>query len=101
MSSRALAQRRQHQRENIDAMKQILPELLFANKCLQIAMRRHHHAHVHRDRFVAADALDLAFFQHAQQLGLHVQRHVADLVEKNRAVIRLLEFSDVPARARR
>ena len=48
-------------------------------------MRGHHHAHVHGDRPVAADALHLAFFQHAQQLGLHDQRHVADLVEEERA----------------
>ena len=41
-----LAQRRQHQRENVDAMKQILPEFLFAYARFQIAMRRHHHANV-------------------------------------------------------
>jgi hypothetical protein len=49
------------------------------------------------DRLVAADALDFALFQHAQQLGLHGQRHVADFVEKYCAVIGLLELSDVPA----
>ncbi len=36
------------------------------------------------------------FFQHAQQLGLHGERHVADFVQKKRAAGGLLEFSDVP-----
>ena len=96
-----LAQRRQHQGKNIDAMKQILPEFLLAHARFQIAMRRHHDANVHRDRLIAADALDFAFFEHAQQFRLHVQRHVADLVEKNRSLIRLLKFADVPSRTLR
>ena len=59
-------------------------------------MRGDDHAHVHRDRAIAADALDLAFFQHAQQFGLHQNRHVADLVQEQRAVVGLLELADVP-----
>ena len=59
-------------------------------------MRRDHHADVHRDRPVAADALHLPLFQHAQQLGLHHQRHVADLVQEQGAAVRLFELADVP-----
>ena len=45
----------------------------------------------------AAHALENAFLQHAQQLHLHRQAHVADLVEEQRAALGQLE----PALARR
>ncbi len=40
---------------------------------------------------VAADALELAFLQDAQQLGLDGRRHLADLVEEERAAVGELE----------
>ncbi len=43
---------------------------------------------------VAADALDLAVLQRPQQLGLHRQRQLADLVEKQRAFVRQFELAD-------
>ena len=66
-------------------MKEVLAEFAFAHQLFQIAVRGDDHAHVHRDGLVAADALHLALFQHAQQLGLHGERHVADFVEEERA----------------
>ncbi len=59
-------------------------------------MRGDDHANVNADGLGRADALDFAFFEHAQQLGLHGQRHVADFVEEERSVLGLLEFADVP-----
>ena len=38
-----------------------------------------------------ADALELALLQHAQELRLQVERHVADLVEEERAAVGQLE----------
>src|SRR5271166_4289681 len=61
-------------------------------------MRRNYDSNVHGDRLIAADALDFAFFEHAQQFRLHVQRHVADLIEEDRALIGLLELADVAPR---
>jgi hypothetical protein len=55
-------------------------------------VRRRDHPRVHNDRTFAADPLQLAFLQHSQQLGLHRSRHVPDLVEEQRAAMRLLEF---------
>ena len=40
---------------------------------------------------VAADAVELAVLEHAQQLHLRGGRHVADLVEEQRAAVGLLE----------
>ena len=49
------------------------------------------HAHVGLDRLVAADAVELAVGQHAQQARLQFRRHVADLVQEQGAGIGLLE----------
>ena len=76
-------------------MKQILPEFFLAHPRFQIAVRRHYDANIDANWFVAADALNFAFFEHAQQLRLHVQRHVADFVQKNRSLIGLLKLADV------
>ena len=45
---------------------------------------------------VRADRLEFLVLQHAQQLALQRQRHVADLVEKQRAAIGQLELADAP-----
>ena len=49
------------------------------------------------DRLVAADALEALVLQDAQHLGLQGRRHVADLVEKERAAVALLELADAAA----
>ena len=45
-------------------------------------MRRGDDADVHLDRVAAADALELALLQDAQEFHLHGERDVADLVEE-------------------
>ena len=50
---------------------------------------------VDRDGARASQPLDLALFQHAQELDLHFGRQVADLVEKDRRVVRQLESADL------
>ena len=54
-------------------------------------MRGGDDAHVALARGVAADALVDALLQDAQQLHLHGQAHVADLVEEQRAALGDLE----------
>ena len=50
-----------------------------------------------RDRVGAADGADLLLLQHAQELHLQAHRHVADLVEQQRAAVRRLEQALVGA----
>ena len=40
---------------------------------------------------VASNARDFAVFENAKQFRLHGRRHVADLIEKNRAMIGVFE----------
>src|SRR5690606_30290570 len=42
---------------------------------------------------VAAHPLDHAVLQYPQQFGLYLKRHVPDLVEKDRALVRQLELA--------
>ena len=43
------------------------------------------------------DALELVFLQNAQQLRLSKERHLADLVQKERAALRHLDLTDLAA----
>ncbi len=52
-------------------------------------------------RLGAADPLDLALLEHAQQLGLQARAHLADLVEEDGAAVGRLEAADLLARPRR
>src|SRR5262249_37832678 len=90
-------QRRHEYGEDVHTVEEVLTKLSFFDQLFQIAVCGYKHANIHRNRLVAAYALDFTFFQHAQELGLHNQRHITDFVEKDGSVIRLLEFAFVPA----
>jgi hypothetical protein len=55
---------------------------------------RGHDAHVDGDCAVATHRLEAPFLEYAQHLGLGLRRHVADLVEEDRAAVRRLELAD-------
>jgi hypothetical protein len=58
-------------------------------------------ADIDRDRFVAADARDLALLQHAKKLHLDRKRHVADFVEEQSPAVGEFETPfAIPHRAR-
>ena len=96
----ALAQRRQLDRDDVDPVVEVLAEPPFLDRLLEIDVGRRDQAELGLDRLGAADALDLAFLNRAQQLGLQVEPQVADLVEEQRAVRRQLELAELlPVRA--
>ena len=72
-----------------------------AHARLEVLVRGGDDAHVGLDRLVAADAVEAAVGQHAQQPRLQLRRHVADLVEEQRAAFGLLEAAAAHAPARR
>jgi hypothetical protein len=80
-------------------MEQVLAERAGLDPLLEILVRRGDHAHVAAHRVVAADAIELAVGEDAQQARLQVERHVADLVEEERAAVGLLEAA-APRRLR-
>jgi hypothetical protein len=86
-----LAQRGQAHREDVEPVEEILSEAPRGDLDLEVAVRRRDHAHVHLDRRVLPHPPALLLLQRAVELDLHRQWQLADLVEKDRAALRLLE----------
>lgn len=76
----ALPQRRDVDADAVDAVKQILAEAAVRDGGLRAPVARADDTHIRADRLVAAKALEGALLEDAQQLGLHVERRVEDLV---------------------
>ena len=89
-----LAQRRHHQVDDVEAVEQVLAERLLGDEIAQVLVGRGDDADVHRGpHAIGADLLQLAGFEEAQQQALHAQRHLADLVEEQRAAVGHLELA--------
>ena len=82
-----LGQRRQVQRDDVDAVVEVLPEAAGGDLSLEVAVGRRHDTDVHVHVPRRADRTDLPLLEHAQHLALQRQRHVADLVEEHRAAV--------------
>ena len=93
---RPLAQGRQLQRQHVEPVQQVLAERALGHGPLQVAVAGRDQADVDRDRACAADAVDLALLDRAQELGLQARLHLADLVQEQRAATGLLEPPDPP-----
>ncbi len=91
---RALAQRRDLQVHDVEAEQQILAEVTVAHRFAQIAVRGRDDADIDRHGLGAADAIDDALLNGAQQLGLQPHIHFGDFVEQQRAAGGFLELAD-------
>src|SRR5439155_15838139 len=87
-----VAQRRNDQRENREAMVEVGAEASEADLLAQVAIGRGDDARAARACRGLANALVLAILEHAQQLRLQLERELADLVEEKRALARVLEI---------
>jgi hypothetical protein len=87
----AIAQRRNEDGNDRQAVIEVLAKLALAHRFFQIAVGSGDHAHIHLHVADAADAANDLIFEHAQQFGLQQGRKFADLVEKQRAAIGGLE----------
>ena len=89
-----LAERGQRERHHVQPVEEVLAEAPLLHHALEVAVGGGEHAHVHPDQLVAADALEGALLERAQQLHLELGRHVADLVEEHRAAVGQLELAE-------
>jgi tRNA A-37 threonylcarbamoyl transferase component Bud32/tetratricopeptide (TPR) repeat protein len=80
-----LAQRRKPQRDHIQAVVEVAAETSLGDQGGEVAVGGGGQPQVDTDRPRAADALELALLQHAQQLGLQHLWQFANLVQKERA----------------
>ena len=65
-----LAQRRHEDREDVEPVVEVLAERAGGDRPLEVLVGRGDQPHVGLDGLGAADALELALLQHAQQLHL-------------------------------
>ena len=79
------AQRRHRQAHDVQAVEEVLAEPPLVDHLLEVGVGRGDDADVDVDRPRLAERVDLARLEEAQQLGLHVERDLADLVEEERA----------------
>ena len=77
-----LAQRRDSQRVNVETIVEILTKPARVDFALEIPVGGSHDACRDLNGPIAANAHDLPFFEHAEQLGLRRQRQLSDLVEE-------------------
>src|SRR5690606_2228942 len=88
-----LAERRQLDEEHVEPVIQVSTELPQLHLVAKALVRRRDDPDVHPDRVFPTHAPELALLQHTQQLRLRGERHLPDLVEKDRAGVRQLEES--------
>ncbi|MNN18536.1 hypothetical protein D3C81_1317480 [compost metagenome] len=82
-----VAQRRHLQVEHVQAVEQVFAEAAFGDHALQVAVGGADDAHIHLHFAVATHPAEAAIAEKTQQLGLQVWRHLADFIEKYRALV--------------
>jgi hypothetical protein len=89
----ALAQGRRGDGKDFEAIVKIRPELFFSDHGGEVTIGCGNEPHVHRDGPGAAESFELALLNGAQELGLQVERQLADFIEEERAIVREFESS--------
>ena len=88
-----LAQRRNEDRNDVETKVQIVSEPSGPDLRLEIFVGRRQHARVDLDPRRPSDRLHGLLLKDPEHLGLRLQAHVADLVEKDRAAVSALELA--------
>ncbi len=78
-------------RELVQPIKQVRPEPPRRHRRIQILVARRQHPHVNFDRLRAPDPAKGLLLQRPQHFGLHGQRHIQNLVQKQRAPVGLFK----------
>src|SRR5882724_3095838 len=88
-----LAQWWDDQIDHVEPIVEVLAEPSGLDLLREIAMRRRDHAYIDLLDLRRTEWLDLAFLEHAQELGLQRQRELADFVDEQRAAVGLHEVA--------
>ena len=83
----ALAERRERDGDDAEAVVEVLAEAPRRDGLLEIPVRRRDDAHVDVEVARPADPPEGLLLEEAQELGLERRRHLADLVEEDRAAV--------------
>ena len=86
-------QGRQVEPENVEAIKEVLPEQAVFNKFPQPPVGGGDNAHIHLLGAAASQWIEFPVLEYTQQFGLQGQGQVADFVKENSAAVRFVEPS--------
>ena len=89
-----LAQRRQQDREHVQAIEKVAAKLAVGDHLRQVSIRCRHQPHIHTHRARASQAFEFLLLESSEQLRLEFERNVTDFVEEQRAAIGQLEAAD-------
>ncbi len=73
--------------ENIQTVIQICPVAAFFNSLDQVSIGSGDQPYLHLDGFCTTHPLKFVFLQDSQKLDLDLLREIADLVQKDRALV--------------
>jgi hypothetical protein len=88
---RALAQCGQANREDVEAVQEILPKSTFTGGRIQIPVRGREHAHIRGNSLRSAHPLEFPLLEHSQQCHLRIAWQFADLVQEEGSTVRAFE----------
>ena len=92
-----LGQRRHADRHDRKTMIEVLAEFTLGDQCFEIARGRRNDAHIDGDLGAAANPLECLIDEHTQDLVLRLARKVGNVVDKQRAAMRLFERARLAA----
>jgi hypothetical protein len=85
--ARPLAERRQADRDDIQAVVEVFAEFPGSDRCFQVPVRGGDQTYIGRPGFGFADAFIFAFLEQTQQLRLDLERHLPNLVKEQAATV--------------
>ena len=86
-----VAQRRKHDRDDVEPIEQVFAKCAVPNGATEVAMRGRYDADIHLDLLRRADRADGAALEDMEQLRLQRRGHLADLIEEQRTTVGLGE----------
>ena len=93
----ALAQRRNANLHDVEAVVEVFPELTASHRLFEVTISRGDHPRIDVDHSVPADAREPEILQHVEELRLQRVRKLGDLVEVDRPLMGVLELARLSA----
>jgi hypothetical protein len=79
---------------NIQAVEQVLAEISLGHFVLEVPIRGCQYSHITLGCLIASNPRKLSFLEDTQELALHGEWHVADLIKEQGSAIALLKPPD-------
>src|ERR1051326_1085261 len=91
---RALAERRNINGKNVQAIEEIRPELLLLHEGTEITIGGGDQPRISAESAGATEPLKLALLQDTQKFGLQIDRDLSDLIQEDSPMMRQFEPAD-------